>query len=362
MAVLDKSCCSKGLVQSILLFRGTLFRRNNPQARCFLRDPPRLTRLQTPTSQLLPALLHALFHTPDLEVTVLTRETAVEIPIPAAHAHGGTNRRNSVVPPTTSRIWHVKTSFAEAELASLLKGKEVLICCLTGYDVHLSLDLIEAAQNAGVKRFLPAEFGLDTGNEKIRSLLAPYQTRFEIQGRLKHSGMRWTALYTGMMLEEAFKANGVLNIDVLWASVAVFPHDKNVKVALSSYKDVANAIVEVIMDSGEGEKEVYCAGFLKTLEEVITVVEKELGRKVDRYEGTLEGARKEAAERMKMGYFDGGVALMRRVAAWDDNVDAWSAWKNRSFVEKSAGSWAEEVRRVVNGVREGQIKGDGCGC
>lgn len=237
-----------------------------------------------------------------------------------------------------------------------------MICCLTGADFHLSLDLIEAAQNAGVKKFLPSEYGLDTGNEKIRSLLPPCQTRFEIQGRLKWSGMRWTAIYSGLMLEEALEANGVLDIDVLWASVAVFPHDEKIKVALSSYKDVANAIVEVIMDNGDGKNEVYAAGFLKTLEEVITVVEKELGREVDRYEGSFEGARKEASDRMKMGYFDGGVALMGRVAAWDESVDAWGAWKNGSVAERSGSNWEEEVARVVRGVRDGQIKGDGCGC
>lgn len=220
-----------------------------------------------------------------------------------------------------------------------------------------------AAQNAGVKKFLPSEYGLDTGNEKIRALLPPYQTRFEIQGRLKWSGMCWTAIYSGLMLEEALKANGVLDIDVLWASVAVFPHDKELKVALSSYRDVANSIVAVIMDDGEGRgNQVYAAGFLKTLEEVIGVVEKELGREVERYEGSLEGAKKEAAERMKMGYFDGGVSLMGRVAVWDQSVDAWSAWKEVSVVEKAGDNWEEEIRRVIKGVREGQIKGDDCGC
>ena len=237
-----------------------------------------------------------------------------------------------------------------------------MICCLTGSDVHLSLSLVEAAQNAGVKRFLPSEYGLDTGNEKIRALLPPYQTRFEIQGRLKWSGMRWTAIYSGLMLEEALKANGVLDIDVLWASVAVFPHDAKVKVALSSYKDVANAIVEVINENGEGKTQVYAAGFLKTLEDVISVVEKELGREVERYEGSLEGAQKEASERMKMGYFDGGVSLMGRVAAWDQNVGAWGAWQDGAVVEKAGENWEEEIRGVVKGVRDGQIKGDDCGC
>lgn len=237
-----------------------------------------------------------------------------------------------------------------------------MICCLTGADVHLSLSLVEAAQNAGVKKFLPSEYGLDTGNEKIRALLPPYQTRFEIQGRLKWSGMHWTAIYSGLMLEEALKANGVLDIDVLWASVAVFPHDENIRVALSSYKDVANAIVEAITESGEGKNKIYIAGFLKKLEDVIGVVEKELGRELDRYEGSLEGAQKEAAERMKRGYFDGGVSLMGRVAVWDQSVGAWDAWQAGAVHEKAGSSWEEEIRSVVKGVKDGQIKGDGCGC
>ena len=175
--------------------------------------------------------------------------------------------------------------------------------------------------------------------------------------------MRWTAIYSGLILEEALKVNGILDIDVLWATVAVFPHDENVKVALSCYRDVANAVVEVVMDGGEAKRnQTYAAGFLKTLEEVIGVVEEELGREVERYEGSLEGAKKEAAERMKMGYFDGGVSLMGRVAVWDKDINAWGAWKDASIIEKSAGIWEEEIRRVVKGVREGQIKGDDCGC
>ncbi len=237
-----------------------------------------------------------------------------------------------------------------------------MICCLTGSDVHLSLPLIEAAQDAGVKNFVPSEYGFDTGNEKIRALLPPYQTRFEIHERLKRSGMRWTAIYTGLMLEEALTVNGVLDIDVLWASVAVFPHDRNIKVALSSYKDVANAIIEALMGNREGRNHVYAAGSLKTLEEVIDVVEKELARELERYEGSIEGAKKEAAERMKMGYFDGGVALMERVVTWDQNVNAWGAWIGGSVAAKPGSTWEEEVRRVVKGVREGQIKGADCSC
>jgi hypothetical protein len=73
-----------------------------------------------------------------------------------------------------------------------------------------------------------------------------------------------------------------------------------------------------------------------SLEEIVPVVEAEIKKPLDRYEGDFEGAKREAAERMKLGYFDGGVALLGRVAVWNDDVDAWNAWKGE-FLESKVG-------------------------
>jgi hypothetical protein len=88
-------------------------------------------------------------------------------------------------------------------------------------------------------------------------------------------------------------------------------------------------------------------------------VEEEIDKKLDRYEGDLEGAKKEASERFKRGFFDGGVALMGRVATWDREVNAWSGWDNKNDNDEG---WEEEVKKVARLVRSGKIGGDGCGC
>ena len=236
-----------------------------------------------------------------------------------------------------------------------------MICTLTGSDLHLSSPLVDAACAAGVKLFIPSEYGLDTSNSSIRALLPPYRTRFEIQEKLRASGIEWKAIYSGIGLEDAMKTDGVMGIDALWASAVVFPGFEKTKVAISSYTDIARSILDVVRGKvGNERNEVYTCGFRCTLEEVISVVEKELEKDLDRYEGDLEGAEKEAAERLKMGYFDGGVALMGRVAVWDQDIDGWGAWKDQEG--KKTDEWESELRNVVRQVRNEDIGGDGCGC
>jgi NmrA-like family len=256
---------------------------------------------------------------------------------------------------------HIQTSFSPSELESHLANTDTVICTLTGSDVHLTPSIIDASSKAGVQLFIPSEYGLDTSNPKIRELLPPYQTRFAIQEKLIQSGLNWKAIYSGIVLEDALKTDGVLGIDALWASVVVFPHKKDTKIAASTYGDIAKSIVEIISNTKTKEVcKVHMCSFQATLEEMVEMVEKEIEKPLDRYEGLYEGAKKEAAERMKMGYFDGGVALLGRVAVWNDEVDAWSGWQNGDVIMRT--DWQVEVRKVTRMVRNGEIGGGGCGC
>ena len=176
----------------------------------------------------------------------------------------------------------------------------------------------------------------------------------------------------------------MLGIDCLWGSVVVFPGNEEREVAVSRWEDVAGIVVSnVFVDEAvEKRNEVYACGFQAKIGDIVGVVEKGLERDFDRYEGVIEGAKKEAKERMAHGYFDGkvsipselcfggeeglcllslgGVALMGRVAAWDPRVDAWSAWKGTQGRWQS--SWEDRVVKIAKAVRQGKIGGDGCGC
>ena len=265
-------------------------------------------------------------------------------------------------------VSHVQISFSHEELARILRGKEAIICCFTGSDIHLSGALIDVASSIpSVKFFIPSEYGLDTSNAQIRELLPPYKTRYEIQEKLKASGMKWRAIYSGLVLEDALKTDGVLGIDVMWGSVTVFPHDMATRVAISTYKDVAKAIAEAAMGKGHGgREELHISSFRATLEEVVAAVEQELDKKLDEYNGSLEGARNEAEERMKRGYFDGGVSLMSRVAVWDRGIRAWRGWDagSEAVINKNDNNdgFEGQIGGIVRAMRNGDIGDDGCGC
>ncbi len=63
---------------------------------------------------------------------------------------------------------------------------------------------------------------------------------------------------------------------------------------------------------------------------------------------------------MKLGFFDGGVALMGKVAAWDSSLEGWAGWKTITGSRQE--DWESDVATAVRRVRSGGTDGVGCGC
>jgi len=64
--------------------------------------------------------------------------------------------------------------------------------------------LIDAAKIAGVKRFLPSEFGSDTTNQKVLEWAEFLREKKQVVDHLKTKegdGFEWTSLITGLFLD-----------------------------------------------------------------------------------------------------------------------------------------------------------------
>jgi hypothetical protein len=107
----------------------------------------------------------------------------------------------------SSGVHVLKTDYTVASLTSLLSSSHIdaVVSSLGGPALAApQIALIDAAKAAGVKRFLPSEFGSDSTNPKVLELAELLNRKKRIVDHLKTKqgdGFEWTSLITGLFLD-----------------------------------------------------------------------------------------------------------------------------------------------------------------
>jgi len=95
-----------------------------------------------------------------------------------------------------------------------LKGIHAVVCTIGSAAVPLQIRIIDAAIKAGVKRFIPSEFGADTFN-KFSSELPVYAAKVGVRKHLQEAASKdrieWTAILGGPFLDwGTFKVSSLI--------------------------------------------------------------------------------------------------------------------------------------------------------
>lgn len=134
-----------------------------------------------------PTILNALTSDPRFTVSILTRKSSKS------------------TFPSHLTIHRVSDDYPESELVSAFKGQDAIVVTIARASAHKQKDFIDAAVKAGVKRFVPSEFGGDTANEKALAILPRlYGGKKEVVDYLKekeNDGLTWSAFVTGPFFE-----------------------------------------------------------------------------------------------------------------------------------------------------------------
>ena len=83
---------------------------------------------------------------------------------------------------------------------SAFKGQDAVVSTIAGPGIQTQTSIIDAAIKAGVKRFIPAEFGSNTANQKAVELVPVFKGKEKITNYLKSKeseGISWTSLANG---------------------------------------------------------------------------------------------------------------------------------------------------------------------
>lgn len=97
-----------------------------------------------------------------------------------------------------------KTDFSPSSLQSILRGQDVLISAVGGTAFTEQKKFVDAAIEAGVKRFIPSEFSTSSEDDAVIQLLPLFQQKRDIIDYMKEkekNGLSWTAIATSGLFD-----------------------------------------------------------------------------------------------------------------------------------------------------------------
>ena len=168
--------------------------------------------------------------------------------------------------------------------------------------------MIDAAAEAGVKRFIPADFGSNGENEAALELQPRLKAKNADVDRLRtkeSTGMTWTSIVTGLFLDMAIK-NGFMGFNIKQREATIW--DSGDGKFSCSIRPTIGATVAGVLKQPEATKNryIYTSSLETSQNEILRSLEKQTGGTQWKVEHvTFENMIKEGQEALKAGDFIG---------------------------------------------------------
>lgn len=210
-----------------------------------------------------PAILEALLSAGVFTVTVLSR-----------HSSKSTY-------PDSVHVTYVSDDLSVGELVDVLHGQDAIVVSFAGSNSDLQIRLADAAAQAGVRRFIPADFGsCDSSSPRALDLISLYRAKQKVRQHLEQlascSSLSWTSLVCGHFFDYGLKS-GLLQFDVNAHKARIFDGG-DVKWSATTIDTIATAVVRVLQKDDETRNRMlYIQSFCITQNEVLRCLEQVSG-------------------------------------------------------------------------------------
>lgn len=268
---------------------------------------------------------------------------------------------------STGNVRHKTSDFTPASLAREFAGQELVISTIAGCNYHLQATIIDAAIAAGVRRFIPHEFGYDTLNEKVQARSSKGTDRAKVIEYLRHAhktntSFEWVAVAVGCVLDTML-LTGDLGFDMEWQSGTIPGSGEEVFPATSLKR--VGTVVESIIQHWDAVKNqfVYAASLLTSGNEIAAALERMSSSKWSVGYSDVDDCVREGESRIDRGFPDSGMFLLERSVLYDERLGATDPFRYRS-VNELLGLKPEEVDSVARtAYHEFRHRGKpACGC
>lgn len=213
-------------------------------------------------------ILEALINSRLFRVTVLKR------------ASSSSNPKSDL----SVRIVTIDDDMTVDSLRSALQGQDACIASFPLKDTEQHLRLVDAAAAAGVKRFIPADYGsCDSSSKQAQELVPLFLNKVRVRERCqeyasKDPNFTWTSLVAGHFFDWGLREN-FLHFD-LRTKTADILDDGTYRSSTSTLARIAEAVVRVLRDEDVGRnKMLFMQSFCVSQLDVLASLEKATGEK-----------------------------------------------------------------------------------
>jgi nucleoside-diphosphate-sugar epimerase len=193
--------------------------------------------------------------------------------------------------PDSVKEVRISDDFPAYELSEILTGQDAVVVTIPGSKTELQTRLAAAAVNAGVKHFIPADFGsCDSDSKRAQELVPLYAEKSLMRKYLtnlaeKNPSFSWTSLVSGHFFDWEPK---FLHINIKERQVD-YLDDGETRWSTSTLGQIAKATAKVLQNTDQPEvrnKMLYMQSFCVTQKMVHAACEKATGTewKVKKYD------------------------------------------------------------------------------
>ncbi|KAI5117853.1 hypothetical protein M0805_007696, partial [Coniferiporia weirii] len=199
------------------------------------------------------------------------------------------------------------------QLVEVLDGVETVISTIRGYSLELQRPLVDAAKKAGVKRFVPC----DWGTASPRGVMKLHDTKFSIQDYIKEANIGYTFIDVGWWMQLALPVIKPKETDypfIAEASKNIYGSG-NVKNAVTDKDDIGKFVSHIISDPRTQNRYVFIWGEEVTQHEALAVAERAYGKKINivhTSEDALVQITKEAGNTMILPFWEYMISIWIR--------------------------------------------------
>ncbi|KAF2441045.1 NAD(P)-binding protein [Karstenula rhodostoma CBS 690.94] len=161
------------------------------------------------------------------------------------------------------------------ELAKVLEGYDTLISAINTHFIRAQLKLVDAAKKAGVKRFVPCDFGPVIPPGGVKALRDEKEV---VHQRVWHAHLPYTYIDIGYWYQISFfrVPSGRFDYAIAFDTPEIFG-DGNTKTLLSDKRDIGRFIARIIRDPRTLNHSVVAWGDEITQNEIVALIKAKTG-------------------------------------------------------------------------------------